>query len=218
QSSINEIMNNIEFIFKKTSVKDELKIVSTDTDILKEKLVQLLREVQANIDKKDPEYSSLVSIIRAKLAERGYNIVNNIDNMDEFNEYSKFLDEKLSNIKKINKDNNNLLTKYDNDQRFVRIHKRILEFNKKHSDEKYELILSNNEIMNVLKMIKNNIDNEIYNRNSILKNQGYFKKTISSRLHTIFKEEKIKMNDENIEFIINNIQEEYTNQNSRGIH
>ncbi|MHA0297484.1 type I restriction endonuclease [Mesomycoplasma ovipneumoniae] len=212
QSSINEIMNNIEFIFKKTSVKDELKIVSTDTDILKEKLVQLLREVEANIDKKDPEYSSLVSIIRAKLAERGYNIVNNIDNMDEFNEYSTFLDEKLSNIKKINKDNNNLLTKYDNDQRFVRIHKRILEFNKKHSDEKYELILSNNEIMNVLKMIKNNIDNEIYNRNSILKNQGYFKKTISSRLHTIFKEEKIKMNDENIEFIINNIQEEYTSQ------
>ncbi|MDW2906560.1 DEAD/DEAH box helicase family protein [Mesomycoplasma ovipneumoniae] len=212
QSSINEIMNNIEFIFKKTSVNDELKIVSTDTDILKEKLVQLLREVKANIDTKDPEYSSLVSIIRAKLAERGYNIVDNIDNMDEFNEYSTFLDETLSNIKKINKDNNNLLAKYDNDQRFVRIHKRILEFNKKHADEKYELILSNNEIMNVLKMIKNNIDNEIYNRNSILKNQGYFKKTISSRLHTIFEEEKIKMDDENIEFIINNIEEEYTSQ------
>ncbi|MDW2926688.1 DEAD/DEAH box helicase family protein [Mesomycoplasma ovipneumoniae] len=205
QSSINEIMNNIEFIFKKTSVKDELKIVSTDTNVLKEKLVQLLREVEANIDKKDPEYSSLVSIIRAKLAERGYNIVNNIDNMDEFNEYSTFLDEKLSNIKKINKDNNNLLTKYDNDQRFVRIHKRILEFNKKHSDEKYELILSNNEIMNVLKMIKNNIDNEIYNRNSILKNQGYFKKTISSTIYRIFDEE-----NEYTEFIINNIQEEYT--------
>ncbi|MHA0297338.1 DEAD/DEAH box helicase family protein [Mesomycoplasma ovipneumoniae] len=206
QSSINEIMNNIEFIFKKTSVNDELEIVSKD--ILNEKRVQLSREIEANIDKKDPEYSSLIKIIRERFAKRGFNI----DNMDEFNEYSRFLDETLSNIKKINKDNNNLLAKYDNDQKFVRIHKRILEFNKKHADEKYELILSDNEIMNVLKIVKDNVDNEIYKKNSILNNQGYFKKTISSRLHTIFKEEKIKMNDENIEFIINNIQEEYTSQ------
>ncbi|WP_341517531.1 hypothetical protein [Mesomycoplasma ovipneumoniae] len=128
-------MNNIEFTFKKTSVNDELKIVSTDK--LNEKWVQLSRELQANIDKKDPEYSSLISIIREKFAEKGFNI----NNMDEFYEYSTFLDETLSNIKKINKDNNKLLAKYDNDQKFVRIHKRILEWNKKHADEKYELIL-----------------------------------------------------------------------------
>ncbi|MHA0305675.1 DEAD/DEAH box helicase family protein [Mesomycoplasma ovipneumoniae] len=215
QSSINEIMNNIEFIFKKTSVNDELEIVSKD--ILNEKRVQLSREIEANIDKKDPEYSSLIEIIRERFAKRGFNI----DNMDEFNEYSTFLDETLSSIKKINKDNNNLLAKYDNDQKFVRIHKRILELIKKNADEKYELILSNNEIMNVLKRIKNNIENEIYKKNSILNNQGYFKKTISSTIYNIFYEEKIKKNDEDnefIDFIINNIQEEYTNQNSRGIH
>ncbi|MDW2835150.1 DEAD/DEAH box helicase family protein [Mesomycoplasma ovipneumoniae] len=213
QSSINEIMNNIEFIFKKTSVKDELKIVSKDVF---EKQAQLSREIEANIDKKDPEYSSLIEIIREKFAKRGFNI----DNMDEFNEYSAFLDETLSNIKKINKDNNNLLAKYDNDQKFVRIHKRILELNKKHADEKYELILSNNEIMNVLKKIKNNIDNEIYKRNSILNNQGYFKSTIRYTIHNIFGEEKNEMNNNEdtefiINFIINNIQEEYTSQSKQ---
>ncbi|MCP9306948.1 type I restriction endonuclease [Mesomycoplasma ovipneumoniae] len=205
QSSINEIMSNIEFTFKKTSVKDELKIVSTD--ILNEKWVQLSREIKANIDKKDPEYSSLISIMREKFAKRGFNI----DNMDEFDEYSTFLDETLSNIKKINKDNNKLLAKYDNDQKFVRIHKRILEWNKKHADEKYELILSDKEIMNVLKMIKDNIDNEIYKKNSILNHQGFFKKTISSIIHNIFEEEEIE-DIEDIEFIINNIEEEYTSQ------
>ncbi|MHA0290581.1 type I restriction endonuclease [Mesomycoplasma ovipneumoniae] len=201
QSSINEIMNNIEFTFKKTSVNDELKIVSTDK--LNEKWVQLSRELQANIDKKDPEYSSLISIIREKFAEKGFNI----NNMDEFYEYSTFLDETLSNIKKINKDNNKLLAKYDNDQKFVRIHKRILEWNKKHVGEKYELILSDKEIMNVLKIIKDNVDNEIYKKHSILNNQGYFKRTISSIIYNIFKEE-----NEDIEFIINNIKDEYTSQ------
>ncbi|AIA29322.1 Type I restriction modification system endonuclease subunit HsdR [Mycoplasmopsis californica] len=208
KSSINEIMNNIEFIFKKTSLNDELKIVSTD--ILNEKWVQISREFEANIDTKDPEYSSLISIIRAKFAQRGFNI----HNMDEFDESSTFLEETLSNIKKINKDNNNLLAKYDNDQKFVRIHKRILELNKKHADEKYELILSNDyrEIMNVLKMIKNNIDNEIYKKDSIVNHQSYFKRTISSTIYNIFEEKKIEMNNENIEFIIHNVEEEYTSQ------
>ncbi|VEU66785.1 Uncharacterised protein (plasmid) [Mesomycoplasma conjunctivae] len=208
QSSMNKIMNNIEFIFKKTLVNDELKIVSTD--ILNEKWVQISREFEANIDTKDPEYSSLLSIIRDKFAKRGFII----KNMDEFYESSTFLDKTLSNIKKINKDNNNLLAKYDNDQKFVRIHKRILDLNKKHADEKSELILSNNnhEIMNVLKMIKNNIDNEIYKKRSILNNQGFFKKTISSTIYNIFEEEKIEMNNEDIKFIINNIEEGYISQ------
>lgn len=71
----------------------------------------------------------------------------------------------------LKKRNNVLLKKYKGDVKFVRVHKRIREENAKRNIEHKKPIVSeyDESVMNALLYIKSDIDQQVYDRNDILK-------------------------------------------------
>ena len=204
---INEAMLDIEFSFSKLSV-EELKIVSKYD--LNEKLKRTVNAFIENIDKEDPEYISIQEAFRQRFKEKGFSI----SNMKEYEENSKHLDEIIAKLSELQRKNETLSRKYKGDNKFTRIHKRIREANvdKKSNNLKYIVSDRESEIMNVLLIIKTDLDKEVYDRNDILKKDAYFEKTVLSNVTSIFKTKNIVSEREDRFFIMDKIKTEYLNQ------
>lgn len=84
----------------------------------------------------------------------------------------------------LKKRNNVLLKKYKGDVKFVRVHKRIREENAKRNIEHKKPIVSeyDESVMNALLYIKSDIDQQVYDRNDILKKDAYFEQTVMKEI------------------------------------
>ena len=204
---INEAMLDIEFSFSKLSV-EELKIVSKYD--LNEKLKRTVNAFIENIDKEDPEYITIQEAFRQRFKEKGFSI----SNMKEYEENSKHLDEIIAKLSELQRKNETLSRKYKGDNKFTRIHKRIREINIVKKDNNLKSIVSDreSEIMNILLIIKTDLDKEVYDRNDILKKDAYFEKTVLSNVTSIFKTRNIVSEREDRFFIMDKIKKEYLNQ------
>ena len=204
---INEAMLDIEFSFSKLSV-EELKIVSKYD--LNEKLKRTVNAFIENIDKEDPEYISIQEAFRQRFKEKGFSI----SNMKEYEENSKHLDEIIEKLSELQRKNETLSRKYKGDNKFTRIHKRIREANVDRKNNNLKYIVSDREsgIMDILLIIKTDLDKEVYDRNDILKKDAYFEKTVLSNVTSIFKTKNIVSEREDRFFIMDKIKTEYLNQ------
>ena len=204
---INEAMLDIEFSFSKLSV-EELKIVSKYD--LNEKLKRTVNAFIENIDKEDPEYITIQEAFRQRFKEKGFSI----SNMKEYEENSKHLDEIIAKLSELQRKNETLSRKYKGDNKFTRIHKRIREINIVKKDNNLKSIVSDreSEIMDILLIIKTDLDKEVYDRNDILKKDAYFEKTVLSNVTSIFKTRNIVSEREDRFFIMDKIKTEYLNQ------
>lgn len=84
------------------------------------------------------------------------------------------MDEVMKKIREINRRNNMLKRKYKGDERFVRIHKRIEEQNKKR--ERPIISAQEYEIAENLSKMKDGIDRMLYLDINILDNEPAFQK------------------------------------------
>ena len=66
--------------------------------------------------------------------------------------------------------------------------------------------------MDILLIIKTDLDKEVYDRNDILKKDAYFEKTVLSNVTSIFKKRNIVSEREDRFFIMDKIKTEYLNQ------
>ena len=84
----------------------------------------------------------------------------------------------------LQKKNNVLLRKYNGDAKFARVHKRIREENLARKATNKQPIVSEYDasIMDVLKSIKSDIDQKVYDRNDILKKDAYFEQTVMTQI------------------------------------
>lgn len=131
---INLALSEIDFSFIK-GVPEELAIVIND---LKEKFERVQREFEGNFDQKEEKYVILADEFRAFFRKRGFVPANVKEAKDEVH----YMDEVMAKIKEINARNNMLKKKYNNDEKFVRIQKRIEEVNTTRTNP----IISSNEI------------------------------------------------------------------------
>ena len=172
---VNAALMDITFRFDKLS-DEELKIVAGEGENLDQKWQRTVRGFADNIDPEDPEYMSLREAFLQRFKEHGFVA----QTMEEYEQASKDLDEVLKKLEELQKKNKALLSKYNGDVKFARTHKRIKEENEERAKKGKKPVISeyDTDIMDVLKAIKLQIDQQVYDRNDILKKDAYFEQTV----------------------------------------
>lgn len=204
---INEAMANITFTFSKIST-DEMRIISTAQ--FQEKWDYTIHSFTQNDDQEDPEYITLREAFMARFKEHGFVI----DSIAQFNEETKALSDFINKLKELKQKNNALASKYNGDMKFARIHKRIKERNYERRKSNQSVVMEDDDLNLVynLNIIKDDIDEKVYDRNDILKKDAYFKQTVMKELTSIMKNMSITGNRDDRVFMQNCITRQYLNQ------
>lgn len=172
---IREAISQIEFEFRKKG-QEELEIVYND---LKERYDKVRQEFEANFDKqKDPVYVSLADEFKRYFRKRGFQVQDVVQAKEEIG----YMDSVMERIRAINRANNMLKRKYNDDESFARIHKRLREENAKRSqrEPKEKPIISDNEreLAEELSKMKAAIDEQIFFNVHILNNEAAFSQDV----------------------------------------
>lgn len=205
---VNEAMQDISFNFSKIG-EEEMQLISGGVE-LQEKWQKTIHAFTENYDQDDPEFITLREAFMQRFKEHGF-VVNNVD---EFNAHSKALDEVLKKLNEIQKRNKALMHKYGDDVKFARVHKRIREENARRKTEGKAPIVSefDESIMEVLLSIKADIDQKVYDRNDILKQDAYFEQTVMTLVKHGMDKLSLKSDREDRVFIQTRIAKQYLSQ------
>ncbi len=172
---IREAISQIEFEFRKKG-QEELEIIYND---LQERYDKVREEFEANFDKqKDPVYVSLADEFKKYFRKRGFQLQDVVQAKEEIG----YMDTVMERIRAINRANEMLKRKYNDDESFARIHKRIREENEKRSkrEPKEKPIISDNEreLAEELSKMKAAIDAQIFLNVHILNNEEAFSQDV----------------------------------------
>ncbi len=207
---INKAMLNVEFNFANVG-SEELKMIGSKED-LQNKFKAAINTFINNIDPDDPEFISIQEAFRQRFKEHGFTV----DSMAKFNEQTKALDEILQKLRSLEEKNRRLLSKYNGDVKFARVHKRIREENDKRKIEGRPVLFSqyDDDIMGMLKTIKTDVDGKVYDRNDILKKDAYFEQTVLMLINNcvIAHFPKLQPQFEDYKFIEKRISQQYLSQ------
>lgn len=210
QQIITDALADIEFSFH--SIKtEEMKLISGGEE-LKDKYRRAVRSFTSYFDQDDPEYVTLQELFIQRFKEHNFII----DSLAKFDEETKAMDEILQRMTALHNANKALLKKYNDDVKFARIHKRIREENEsrsKRSPKEEPLIsASDTAILHSLLAIKHTIDEQVYDRHDILKQDAYFETTVM----TLITQSLMKLNIANKrtdrQFIQSRISKQYLDQ------
>ncbi len=206
---INEAMANIEFDFKRMG-EGELKVIAGGAEI-NAKWRDAINAFAQHYDQEDPEFISLREAFTQRFKEHGFSI----GSIDAYNEINKALDDVMKRLSDIQRRDSALLKKYNNDTKFARVHKRIREENQERASKNLKPIFSayDDEIVALLKSIKGNIDEKVYDKNDILKHDEYFGRTVMQLIHeSLSYFPQIEPDAGDYTFIQSKISQQYINQ------
>ena len=192
---LNVALENVLFMFHKIS--EEEMIIA---DQLKDMLRKTREEMGGNFDPKDPEFISLYESLK-RLFEK-----NNLDEItqEEMQQNIAALKLIFDKVSELNRRNNLLLTKYDNDTKYARIHKRILE--------KGNILTKEKQILLTLLEIKKQTDDKILINSRLLENEGYFTSLLMPLIINGFSKVKVDLDPEAARYINNCLTKEYMNE------
>lgn len=159
-SLLNISLSDIDFSFKKIS-EEELVIA----DKYKQQFDELRKEFLINIDKDDDLFINLYREFEKLFRSSNFEEITT----SEIEVNSKRLSELKNKIHQLNAKNERYLVKYSADEKFVKIHKRVLDRIPDFPEVDLNEILVN---------LKNEIDDLLLRRFDIMDNESYFKNTI----------------------------------------
>lgn len=205
---ISEAMEDITFNFSKIS-EEELKLAG-GKDAVTEKYKRTVRAFTQNFDHEDPEYITLQEAFLQRFKEHGFTP----KSITEIEEQGRELDEIIKKLNDLHQKNTALLRKYNGDEKFARVHKRIREENAIRKASNQEPIVSDFDmsIMEVLLSIKADIDQKVYDKNDILKKDAYFEQTVMTQIKEGMDKLGIANKREDRKFIQSRITRQYLNQ------
>ena len=206
---VNDAMQDIQFTFSKIG-EEELKLIAGGVE-LQEKWKRTINSFTNNIDQDDPQFITFRDAFTERFKEHGFVV----DTIAKFNEESKALEDIMERLRVLQRSNDNLLKKYNGDAKFARVHKRIREVNRKRTESHSKPMLSflDEEIMTILKIIKEDIDMKVYDRSDILKKDAYFERTVLSLISgCLYHFPQIQPQMDDFKFIENKISQQYINQ------
>ena len=189
---LNMAIEKIDFNFKKIS-ESELIIA----DKYRETLEKTRIELQRNFDKKDPEFISLYEELKRIFAKK------NIEELtsDEMKENIRMLDSIKERAKQKNVKDEMLIMKYENDIKFMRIHKRMKEAN---FENITDLVLNQ-----LLLDIKHQVDDILVKNYKLLDNEAFFYRSITPIIVRASLKNSLGLTIPQIQLISNNVLEEY---------
>lgn len=187
-----------DVLFHFTKISEEELILA---DQLKDTLRKTRETLASNFDKKDPEFISLYDELKRLFDKK------NLDEItqDEMRQNIGALSLIYERIKELNRQNNLLKDKYNNDPKYARIHKRLVE-KKTISDKE-------SQIFEALKSVKQDADLQVLQNTKLLNNESYFSSEMMRLVIEQFKNRnKINLNAESSKYINNLVVNEYINE------
>lgn len=199
---INVALSELEFEFKK-GLPEELRIIVND---IRERCERVQAEFEANFDQKEDKYVILAEEFREYFRNKGFVP----QSTSEAKESIDYMEEVMRKIREINRRNNILKKKYQGDERFVRIHKRLEETNQ----HREQPIISAHEyeIAENLSRMKSSIDDMLFLNINILNNEEAFKRDILAIIGKELVDMNIKADLQDRKYINNLITSEYLQQ------
>ena len=192
---LNVALENILFMFRKIS-EDEIIIADQLKDILR----KTREALGGNFDKKDSEFVSLYDELKRLFNKK---------NLDEITQEEMKLNigslqQIFDKVAELNRKNNLLKAKYENDSKYARIHKRILE--------KGNISKKESEICETLLDIKTQADEKILINTRLLENESYFYQMLIQIVIGSFIKKKIELDTESAKYINACLSKEYMNE------
>lgn len=193
---LNIALEDIFFQFEKVSEEEMIL-----ADKLKDQLRKTREELQRNFDQSSPEFISLREELERIFKNKNLDEVSQEDMRDNIVVLSRIYDE----VKELNRKNNNLRDKYDGDEKYVRIHKRLLEKNTVSAKEA--------QIYDALMQTRSVVDGIFLKNINLMQNDEYFKEEVMSIVIDQFiDQQKMKLDFDTTEKINHLIVNEYLNQ------
>ena len=196
---LNEALEDVIFSFVKVG-EEELVLA----DKLKNTLRRTREALADNFDKTDPQFVKLKDELERLFKQKKLSEVS----QEEMNANIASLNQIYEKIKELNRQNNLLKAKYDHDPKYVRLHKRLVEWGKLSATER--------KICEVLLGVKVDADGFVLQNTKILNNEVYFSKEMIRLLIAQFTQQKIKLNAETSTYINNLVVKEYMNEFNGG--
>jgi len=194
---LNVALEDIYFEFVKVS---ETEMIIADQ--LRNDLRKTREELQRNYDPRDPEFISLREELERIFKKKNLDEVS----QEDMKENIVLLNAIYDKVKELNRKNALLQVKYEHDEKYARVHKRLME---KKSVPAKEI-----QIHEALINTKTLVDSLVLNNHNILKdNDAYFSEEVMSILVKEFVDrKKIEMDFETAQKINNLIVAEYKEQ------
>jgi type I restriction enzyme R subunit len=158
---LNIALEDVLFAFVK--VKEEEMVLA---DQLKNILQKTREALGGNFDQKDPRFISLKEELERLFKKKNLNEVTK----EEMEANIKALNDIYNEAKELERKNQLLRAKYDNDEKYARLHKRLMEKN--------PLTESESKLFNALQGLKQEVDNHIQQNAQILENESYVERMI----------------------------------------
>jgi type I restriction enzyme R subunit len=192
---LNVALENVLFMFRKIS-EEEMVIADQLKDILR----KTRETLNGNFDPKDPEFVSLYDELKRLFNKKNLDEITQEDMKHNIIALQHILDTGTE----LNRKNNLLKAKYENDAKYARIHKRILE--------KGNISKKESEIGATLLDIKKQADDRILINKKLLDNENYFQGLMMNMVFDNFDNSKIELDPETAKYINNCLVKEYINE------
>jgi type I restriction enzyme R subunit len=171
---LNIALEDVMFAFVK--VKEEEMVLA---DQLKSTLQRTREMLGGNFDQKDPQFISLREELERLFKKKNLNEVSK----EEMEANISALQLIYEQAKELERKNQLLRAKYDNDEKYARLHKRLME--------KDPLTDSESKLFDALHGLKHEIDNQIQQNAQVLENENYVERMI---MRIVLEQFKTKQN------------------------
>jgi type I restriction enzyme R subunit len=184
-------------MFRKVS-EEELVIADKLKDILR----KTREELNRNFDPRDKEFITLYEELKRLFDKKNLDEITQ-EEMTQNIVALQMIHEKILDL---NRKNNLLKAKYDNDEKYARVHKRVVEHGGISKRE--------SEIHSALVEIKREADEKVIENERILNNEGYFTQFMSPLVINGFERFKMSLDADSAKFINSSVVSEYVNEYS----
>lgn len=204
-------IDELQFSFNKVG-EEEMEIALTD---LREKYDLVRQEFERNFDKTEERYVNLADEFRRYFQKHDFRPADVAKARAEI----YYMESVMAKIREINRANEALKRKYNDDEKFVRVHKRIVEENEKRKKRtpKEKPLISENEriVAESLRRIKDDLDAQLYYNINLIYNQAEFSQSVLMKTSYGLYNLGISVSVSDKRFISNQIINEYNNRYAR---
>jgi len=192
---LNVALENVIFMFRKIS--EEEMIIA---DKLKDTLRKTREALAGNFDQNDPQFVTLYDELKRLFNKK------NLDEItqEEMKKNIGSLQLIFDRVTELNRKNNLLKAKYENDAKYARMHKRILE--------RGNISKRESEICETLMDIKKQADDKVLINKRLLDNESYFDQLLIRMVIGSFAKTNIELDPDSAKYINGCLVKEYINE------
>jgi type I restriction enzyme, R subunit len=193
---LNVALEDVVFAF--TKIKEEEMVLA---DELKNTLQKTREGLGNNFDPQDPEFVSLKEELERLFKKKNLSEVSK----EQMESNIKSLNDIYNRAKELERKNQLLRAKYDNDEKYARLHKRLME--------KDPLTDSESKLFEALQGLKAAVDSQIQQNSKMLENENFIRQMIPPIIFDEFEDKRgIDLELESVEMINQLVVKEYMNE------